>query len=44
MNSLNLDVEWEDGVLYKIILVPQELPIFAEFDYSPQWDLIEKTR
>ena len=43
MNSLNLDGEWEDGVLYKIILVQQELPIFAEFDYSPQWDLIEKT-
>ena len=43
MNSLNLDVEWEDGVLYKIILVQQELSIFAEFDYSPQWDLIEKT-
>ena len=43
MNSLNLDVELEDGVLYKIILVQQELPIFAEFDYSAQWELIEKT-
>ena len=43
MNSLNLDVEWEDGVLYKIILVQQELPIFAEYDYSAQWELIEKT-
>ena len=42
MNTLNLNEEWEDGVLYKIILVQQELPIFAEYDYSAQWDLIEK--
>ena len=42
MNTLNLNEEWEDGVLYKIILVQQELPIFAEYDYSAQWELIEK--
>ena len=43
MNSLNLDVELEDGVLYKIILVQQELSIFSDYDYSAQWELIEKT-
>jgi hypothetical protein len=42
MNEFTLDGEWEDGVLYKIILVQQELPIFAEYDYSAQWELIEK--
>ena len=42
MNVFTLDGEWEDGVLYKIILVQQELSIFAEYDYSAQWDLIEK--
>ena len=43
MNSLNLDVELEDGVLYKLVLVQQELPIFSDYDYSAQWELIEKT-
>ena len=43
MKELSLEGEWEDGVLYKIILVQQELPIFAEYDYSAQWELIEKT-
>ena len=43
MNSLNLDVELEDGVLYKLILVQQELSIFSDYDYSAQWELIEKT-
>ena len=43
MNTLNLDVELEDGVLYKIILVQQELSIFSDYDYSAQWELIEKT-
>ena len=42
MNTLNLNEEWEDGVLYKVVLVQQELPIFAEYDYSAQWELIEK--
>ena len=42
MNVFTLDGEWEDGVLYKIVLVQQELPIFAEYDYSAQWELIEK--
>ena len=41
MKELSLEGEWEDGVLYKIILVQQELPIFAEYDYSAQWELIE---
>jgi len=43
MKTLNLDEEWEDGALYKIILVQQELPIFEDYDYSAQWELIEKT-
>ena len=40
MKTLDLSEEWEDGVLYRVILVQQELPIFAEYDYSAQWDLI----
>ena len=42
MKTLDLSEEWEDGVLYRVILVQQELPIFAEYDYSAQWELIEK--
>ena len=42
MKTLDLSEEWEDGALYKVILVQQELPIFAEYDYSAQWDLIVK--
>ena len=42
MKELSLNEEWEDGVLYRVFLVQQELPIFAEYDYSAQWELIVK--
>lgn len=41
MSEIEIE-NWEPGVLYRVFLVQQELPIFEDYDYSPQWEKIEK--